>query len=141
MRFKNFFTIFSILVLTLAVYSCRPNPPRAPILLRPVFPELNGEIVQKGGDKTNARLVIVEFFKTWRSPCQKSTKHLNKLDKRRDVKIISVSDEERKNIEEFIKNAKIRYEVWRVSEELFREMKIKYVPHAFICRASNREIL
>ncbi len=109
--------------------------------IKKTFPKLKGEVIQKSNAQPKAKLIIIEFFQTWCEPCQMSVKHLNEIEKREDVKVISVSDEEKEKIEDFIKKFKPEYEMRQVSEELFEEMGIEYVPYAFIYRASDKKIL
>jgi len=101
------------------------------------FPDLQGTIIQSGKTK----LVIVEFFHPLCSPCRDSVKHLNEIDKRDDVEVIAVSVSSEESLKKFISELCPEYQIWKVSKDFFKEMEIEYVPHAFIYRTFDKQIL
>ena len=126
-----------VLILTLFVASLLVSASKCDSYLS----GFEGKVIQKGKIKPKAEFVILEFFQTWCGHCRNSVKHLNELNRRKDVKIISASDENEDAIRIFIEKLKPRYEIRQVSEKLFRKMGVEWIPYVFIYRKSDKKIL
>lgn len=81
------------------------------------------------------KVVLVEFWATWCSPCVAGIPHLNQLHKKYHgdgLKILSFTDEDRATIEAFQKShTPIEYTIG-VGSSLDRKYGVTGIPHAFL---------
>jgi thiol-disulfide isomerase/thioredoxin len=107
------------------------------------FLNLETKVIQRDKIKLHSKFVAIEFFQTLCVPCRESVPHLNELQERKGLKIIAVSNEHQNVIKMFIKKYKPKYEIRQVPTKLFVDMGLgtKYVPHVFIYRISDGELL
>lgn len=70
------------------------------------------------------KILFVEFFATWCPPCQTAVSHLNKIYntyKNVGVEVVGICDEEKEDIEKFIKDYNINYNIAITYYEDFKE--------------------
>jgi thiol-disulfide isomerase/thioredoxin len=80
------------------------------------------------------KVVVVEFWATWCSPCVAGIPHLNKLHEEHGDKglvILSFTDQSKQGIEKFVKEKPMKYVVGAGSE-LAADYGVIGIPHAFV---------
>lgn len=82
------------------------------------------------------RLLIVDFFATWCTPCRDSIPHLVKLYQKygsRGVNVLGLStDDDAQSVREFIADKKINYPVAPAGEEIVSSFGVRSVPTIFV---------
>jgi thiol-disulfide isomerase/thioredoxin len=80
------------------------------------------------------KVVVVEFWATWCGPCVAGIPHLNKLHDEfgpKGLVLLSITDQSKAGIENFMKTTPMRYTLGTGSE-LASEYGVEGIPHAFI---------
>jgi peroxiredoxin len=138
-----------LLVLTLAFSSCYmpPNSSGGSGTGQPApqfsLPDFNGRSVNMK-DLSN-KVVIVDFWATWCSPCRQEIPHLNQLyldNKARGLEIVGVSmDDESAAVKEFLKGNRIDYPVVMGNEGVANDFGgIEGLPTKFIIDRSGKVV-
>jgi len=102
------------------------------------FPDLSTfKLEGKLPDSTKGKVVLVDFWASWCGPCQKSFPAMEELHKRygeRGLVIIAVNvDEERNNMEEFLKKNAATFVVVRDgNQKLVERTGIASMPSSFL---------
>lgn len=83
------------------------------------------------------RLLIIDFFATWCTPCRDSVPHLVKLNQKygaRGVNILglSIEDDDVQDVREFIADKRINYPVALAGEEMVSSFGVRSLPTIFL---------
>ncbi len=129
--YRTLYLIFYV-VFSLAPVACTPNRPTSFIIGKPI-PNLGTiELLQK--NKTDKikdfrrfddKVIVLEFWATWCSPCLKAIKHMNSLSRKfvgSPVEFISITDESEAAIRKFLTNNHIDGLVGRINKNLKRNL-------------------
>lgn len=125
--FKNSLKYFLLAWMTVVAVSVQSQPP---FLIEKVISE------NKITDFNNQKLLIIDFWATWCSPCATATKQLEILQesKSNDVFIVSVSDEKNETIRDYLKRIPIRLAVLKdyLPNSMIDLFKVKSRPYSVL---------
>jgi thiol-disulfide isomerase/thioredoxin len=102
------------------------------------FPDLGSfKLDGKLPDTTKAKVVMVDFWASWCAPCQESFPVMEELRKRyaeRGLVVIGVCvDEDRSDMEDFLKHNKVAFAVVRdASQKLVQHVGVETMPTSFL---------
>lgn len=97
---------------------------------------INTDSLKREISDTEGKIIIVDFWATWCSPCRKQTLILSNLYEKyrsKGVAIIGVAmDYNMKDVKEFVCKSEIKYPVYLGSEDIGFMYKVKAVPTTHI---------
>lgn len=100
-----------------------------------------GEIVSgdlapvKGWEDLKGKAVVLEFWATWCDPCVESIAHLNELADKfsgHPVSFISVTQESRTKVEEFLKDREMRGNIAADGDPAFSVFRVRGIPYTVL---------
>ena len=145
MNFKNIF----IVIAAAALAACgKPAEPPAPAV-RPARPGvgspapaialdtiISGDLkALSGWEQLRGRAVVLEFWATWCDPCVESIGHMNELAEKfkgKPVSFISITQESRARVEEFLRDREMRGNIAVDGDPAFSAFRVRGIPYTVL---------